>query len=155
MTLADDLRQRGVQVVLVSACLLGVCCRYNRKNAARNDAMALIDRFVCLPICPEQLGGLATPRSAATIESGDGGDVLAGKSRIVNEAGEDVTEAFIRGAEQARRIARQFHAQVAVLKEGSPSCGVDFITRGGERVRGCGVAAVVLRQCGIEVIGIE
>ena len=101
--------------ILVSACLLGICCRYDGRGNPNDAVLSLLNRddITLIPVCPEQLGGLSTPR----IPSERRGE------RVVNRAGEDVTSQFIRGAEEALRIAKLYGCQVAVLKERSPSCG--------------------------------
>jgi len=79
---------------------------------------------IWLPVCPEQLGGLPTPREAADISGGDGYDVLAGKARVMTKSGTDLTEAFIRGAQQVLFIALSQNIDRAYLKARSPSCGL-------------------------------
>jgi len=107
-----------------------------------------------VPVCPEQLGGLSTPRPPATIFGGDGRDVLSGRARLRNDRDEDVTEAFLRGAREALGIARACGAAVALLKDQSPSCGC--ITRYCDRPGGgMGVTAALLDAEGIRVLEIQ
>jgi uncharacterized protein YbbK (DUF523 family) len=106
-----------------------------------------------MPICPEQLGGLPTPRAPAQIERGAGADVLEGRARVTDAAGADVTEAFVRGAHETLRLCRGLHIERMILKANSPSCGAGAIRRGSERVAGDGVTAALLRREGIEVVG--
>ncbi len=101
--------------------------------------------------CPECLGGLPVPRSSAEIVGGDGRDVIKGKARVVNAAGQDVTAAFLRGARRTAEIVRKAGAAHAILKSKSPSCGISCIRRGSRTVRGCGVTAALLMQNGIKV----
>ena len=135
-----DKRER----VLVSACLLGVSCRYDGVGKALPGIEGLLARCEAIPVCPEQLGGLPTPRVPS--ERRD--------SRVVNREGADVTEAFRRGAAQALEIARLYGARFAVLKARSPSCGSREIYDGsftGRTVPGEGITAQTLREAGIAV----
>ena len=134
--------------ILVSACLLGICCRYDGRGNPYDAVLSLLNRddITLIPVCPEQLGGMSTPR----IPSERRGE------RVVNRAGEDVTSQFIRGAEEALRIAKLYGCQVAVLKERSPSCGCGRIYDGtfsGKLTDGDGVTAELLRREGIKVYG--
>lgn len=129
--------------VLVSMCLMGVGCRYDGRDKDI-DLDALMEKAELIPVCPEQLGGLSTPRMPAE-RRGDA---------VVNREGIDVTAAFDRGAEQAARLARRFGAQWALLKARSPSCGVHEIYDGsfsGARIPGMGVAAARLRAMGVRL----
>ena len=127
---------------LVSACLVGLCTRYDGQTKANPDCLAQIKTTNWVPICPEQLGGLPTPREAADIIGGDGKDVLAGKARVVTKSGIDLTAEFIRGAEQVLQIAQLQHPSMAFLKARSPSCAVSGKI---------GVTAALLQASGIEV----
>lgn len=123
--------------VLVSLCLTGAACRYDGRDNGI-DLRALMDRAELIPVCPEQLGGLSTPRTPAE-RRGD---------RIVTRDGADVTAAFIRGAEQAALLAEKFGTHYALLKARSPSCGVHEIYDGsfsGVKVPGMGVTAESLK----------
>ena len=142
--------------VLVSACLLGEKVRYNGADAASGSRILsgwrAEDRIV--PFCPEVAGGLGVPRPAAEIRGGDGNGVLDGTGRVVTRTGDDVTGAFLRGAELAWREAAAHGARLAVLKEGSPSCGSGFVYDGSFSVRrqaGRGVTAALLERNGIRV----
>ena len=141
--------------VLVSACLLGINCKYNGEN---NVCKKVFDISGVIPVCPEQLGGLATPRLPSEILHGDGHDVLNGSARVFNTAGEDVTNNFIRGAQLTLMIARLTGAEKAVLKARSPSCGSGVICNGtfsGKTCPGDGTAAAILKQNGIDVLSEE
>lgn len=132
--------------VLVSACLLGRCCRYDGTGKEIPELIRLGERFRLVPVCPECLGGLPTPRPPAERQGG----------RVVNREGDDVTEVYCRGAEQALRIAREQGCTAAVLKERSPSCGAGQIYDGTFRhtlTAGDGVTAELLRKNGIIVVG--
>ncbi len=108
-------------VVLVSACLAGVRCRYDGGACPDPAVVDLVRRGRALPVCPEQLGGLPTPRRPAEIRGGAGADVLEGRARVVTASGADVTDAFLRGAEETLRLARLSGAEGAILKARSPS----------------------------------
>lgn len=127
--------------VLVSLCLTGAACRYDGRDNGI-DLRALMDRAELIPVCPEQLGGLSTPRIPAERRG----------ARIVTREGADVTAAFIRGAEQAALLAEKFGARYALLKARSPSCGVREIYDGsfsGVKVPGMGVTAESLKAMGL------
>ncbi len=141
-------------MIAVSACLLGVNCRYNGGNSLREELLEGGRAY--LPLCPEQLGGLSTPRPPAEIEEGDGRDVLEGRTRVVTVEGHrDVTESFLRGAREALDLIERLSVREAILKEGSPSCGVRRIVRGGRDVAGMGVTTALLREKGVRVTGME
>ncbi len=140
---------------LVSACLLGLPCAYDSQGRAVGDLLALAAHGQVVPICPEVAGGLAIPRPTAEIVGGDGGDVLDGHARVMTIAGDDVTAAFLRGAERALAVARQHGIATAILKQRSPSCGSACIydgTHGGTLKAGQGVTAALLRRHGVEVL---
>lgn len=141
--------------ILVSACLAGVRCRYHGGSSCSERIRALVEEGKAIPVCPEELGGLSTPRPRAEVEMGDGTDVLAGRARVLDEHGRDVTAQFSRGAKAALHEALRSGARKAILKERSPSCGSAWIYRGGKLVRGMGVTAALLTQHGITVEGTE
>ena len=132
--------------LLVSACLLGVGCRYDGKSNQLPQYKRLLKEHTCIPVCPEQLGGLPTPRCPA--------ERLGGK--IVTEDGRDVTEQFLRGTAEALRLCDLYHCKAALLKERSPSCGSGQIYDGsfsGTLTDGWGTAAALLRERGVCVVG--
>ena len=143
--------------VLVSACLLGRECRYDGGSNADRTLLDELRRQGRTPIafCPEEEGGLSTPRPPAWIESGDAGNVLDGRGRMVTVDGDDVTAQFVAGAERALATCRAHGIRRAYLKERSPSCGVSRTHVAGEAVDGRGVTAEHLTRAGIEVRGIE
>jgi uncharacterized protein YbbK (DUF523 family) len=106
--------------VLVSACLLGVSCRYDGSHAWCPEVFDELWRSHFIPVCPEQLGGLGTPRPPAVLDGGGGADVLEGKARVLTGEGEDVTPAFLKGAEEVLRLARLAKAKKAILKDRRP-----------------------------------
>ena len=128
--------------VLVSACFLGIPCRWHGRRPKRRDKLIarLKKRYVLVPVCPEQLGGMPTPRTGETL-CATGAEVLDGGARIVApETGEDVTHFHVNGAEYTLEIARIVGARRAYLKGGSPSCDRE------------GVAGEVLRRAGVTVV---
>ena len=132
--------------ILVSACLLGVRCRYDGGSKPQEPLLRLMEKYTLIPVCPEQLGGLSTPRLPS--------ERIA--DRVVMNDGTDVTEAYRRGAEEVLRLARLFGCRLAVLKERSPSCGSGTIYDGsfsGRLTGGDGVTAALLRENGIAVYG--
>lgn len=142
--------------ILVSACLVGVRCRYDGQERPSPGVLRLFEEGRAVAVCPEELGGLGTPRPAAGLEGGGGADVWQGRARVVNRLGVDVTEAFQRGAREALRQARECGAKLAILKQHSPSCGVGSAgSVDGTRIPADGVAAALLRGEGIQVISDE
>jgi len=135
----------------ISACLLGVACRYDGRSKACAEALRIASSEPLLPICPEQLGGLATPRSAARIHGGDGSDVLAGRARVIDARGVDVSDSFLRGAHEVLRLCRVCGIGAVLLKARSPSCGLGRIHGEGGLIDGDGVTAALLKQHGIAV----
>lgn len=142
--------------VFVSACLLGRACRYDcRHNLDDQLLRELAGRGEqAVPFCPEEEGGLGTPRPPAWIR-GSADTVLDGGGRVVTEDDVDVTEGFLRGAELALRTCREHGIRRAYLKERSPSCGVRQTHVEGRLVEGSGVTAELLRRARIETIGVE
>lgn len=111
-------------IILVSACLVGIACRYDGETIDPRQCLAELARrgAVWIPFCPEQLGGLPTPRPAASINNGDGEDVWNGESKVLTGTGADLTEQFLHGARQVLAIAEQQQASTVFLKARSPSC---------------------------------
>jgi uncharacterized protein YbbK (DUF523 family) len=140
---------------LVSACLLGRSCRYDGRHNRDSELERELERLglVALPYCPEEEGGLSTPRSPAWIEAQGAEAVLDGEDRVVSEAGAEVTAAFLRGARGALEACRAAGIRLAFLKERSPSCGVCSTHVAGQLRSGPGVTAALLRRHGIEVRG--
>ena len=132
------------QAILVSACLLGVCCRYDGASKPNGDVIKLREKYVLIPICPEVDGGLPTPRTPSE-RVGD---------KVLMRDGTDVTVNYRNGAEMALERARSFGCTAAVLKARSPSCGKGVIYDGsfsGSLTDRDGVAAELLKNNGIEV----
>ena len=143
--------------VLVSACLVGRVCRYDgTHNADELLKQRLEEEGVeVVPFCPEEHGGLGTPRPPAWIEAEGGAAVLSGRSRVTTEAGRDVTGEFRAGAEGAAELCRRREIRRAFLKECSPSCGVAQTHVAGNRCDGPGVTTARLRLDGVAVEGVE
>ncbi|MFQ5861578.1 MAG: DUF523 domain-containing protein [Candidatus Brocadiales bacterium] len=139
------------KMILISGCLVGLECRYDGSTEKKDSLLASLKGANLLPFCPEQMGGLSTPRPRAEIIGGDGHDVLAHKARVISEEGEDITEPFIRGATESMKLVRLFNITEAYLKGKSPSCGLGTILRNGHQVKGNGVCAALLSQNGIKI----
>ena len=132
--------------VLVSACLLGIGCRYDGKHKANEEVLRLREKYNLIPVCPEVFGGLPTPR----VPSERVGD------KVMMRDGHDVTDNYRRGAEEALRLCRIYDVKLAILKERSPSCGKNEIYDGsfsGTLTQRDGVTAELLKSEGINVVG--
>lgn len=146
-----------MESILVSACLLGEKVHYNRgdKRCDNPILQAWLREGRVVPFCPEVAGGLATPRVPAEIADGAGGmEVLPGKARVMDVTGRDVTAPYRQGAEQALGLVCSRRIRIAILKDGSPSCGTSFTYDGsfsGKKVAQPGVSAARLREEGIQV----
>lgn len=139
---------------LISACLCGVNCKYNGLNNYNEICDKLFTSGKAILVCPEQLGGLSTPRVPSEIK-GNSSDILNGTATVINKFGEDVTTEFIKGAQETLNIAKKLNIKKAILKEGSPSCGVNYIYDGnfnGTKICGMGVTAKLLKDSSVEVI---
>lgn len=145
-------------MILVSACLLGLNTKYDGKT----NADALIQKYCSLgkfiPVCPEQLGGLPTPREPVEIINGTGQEVLLGYCSAQGENGQEVTSQFILGANEVLKIVKMVTVTAAILKECSPSCGVNYIYDGNfehRKIPGQGVTSALLKQHSIPVYSEE
>ena len=131
--------------ILVSACLAGVNCKYTGGNNANEKIIKLIEEGNAILVCPEQLGGLTTPRESAE----------RCNDKVITESGEDVTQGFAKGAEEVLALAKTFTIKKAILKSKSPSCGCGKIYDGTfthTLIDGDGITAELLKRNGIEVI---
>ena len=133
----------SLSTYLVSACLVGLCTRYDGKILENPACISKLQKTFWVPVCPEQLGGLPTPREAADICGGDGADVLAGTAKVLTKSGADLTNQFIRGAKQVLYLARAQNVQAVYLKARSPSCAVSGKI---------GVTAAMLRAAGFQLV---
>jgi uncharacterized protein YbbK (DUF523 family) len=141
--------------VLVSACLIGIRSRFDGTQMMRRGFIQRLKESLIVPVCPEQLGGLPTPRRRAEIIGGNGNDVLRCRARVIDEAGEDVTQQFLKGAREVLRVVRINKIKKAYLKENSPSCGTTHFNGKKKRQLGPGVTNALLTREGIEVIGVD
>jgi len=144
--------------ILVSACLLGERVRHHGGHAAcEHPVLVRWQREGRLiPFCPEVAGGLPTPRLAAEVVGGDGPAVLTGAARVLDVSRQDVTERFLSGARAGLGVAAANDVRLAILKDGSPSCGSTFVHDGtfsGVHRKGQGVTAALLSGAGIRVFG--
>ncbi len=128
---------------LVSACLVGLCTRYDSTIKANATCLDFLKGHTYIPICPEQLGGLPTPRPAADITNDDGFAVLQGEASVCTKDGSNVTSLFMQGAKQVLQIAQSQTVTAICLKSKSPSCAV----------HGCiGVTAALLSKHGFTLL---
>ncbi|MEI5992248.1 DUF523 domain-containing protein [Enterococcus crotali] len=139
----------------ISACLGGVCCRYDGQAKEITALKKLIDNGKAIVVCPEVLGGLPIPREPAEIKGGDGFDVWNDKAKVLTETGEDMTESFKQGAIIAYQKLIEHNITTIILKENSPSCGSKSIYDGtfsGNHRDGAGVATAYFISQGLVVI---
>ena len=132
--------------ILISACLMGINCRYNGKSEKINELEELKNKYNLIPVCPEIYGGLKTPRNPSEIVN----------NRVVTNSGEDVTKEYKKGAEEILRFAKFYDCKYAILKERSPSCGYGKIYDGtftGTLIDGDGITARLLKEHGIKITG--
>lgn len=143
---------------LVSACLLGIECRWNGKSKPNDILIKKFQEGELIPVCPEQLGGLPTPRMPSEVVNGSGKRVIEGKNIVVDKEGIDVTGGFVKGAKEALKIARLAGATEFIAADKSPSCGKGRTYDGsfsGKLVRGDGVTAAIFKKNGIKVINVK
>jgi len=143
--------------ILVSSCLLGQRIRFNGLDAPSDKK--ILSRWRAegrlVQYCPELAAGFPVPRPPAETVGGDGKMVLLGQARVFEDTGADVTGQFIKGAKKALDIARKTGVRIAILTDGSPSCGSSYVYDGrfsGETVPGQGVTAALLEQNGVHVL---
>lgn len=142
-------------IYMVSACLVGINCRYDGANSFSETVAAFLEGRQFMPVCPELLAGLGVPRVPCRFSGGDGQAVVAGRARVVDEADNDLTEPFLIGANRALVIVRQRSITSAILNERSPSCGVREVHIGREKVPGMGVMTALLAGHGVRVMSDE
>ena len=135
----------GMEKILISACLIGDKTRYDGKSNYNPLVKELLEKYELVPFCSEVEGGLSVPRKPSEIV----------KDKVINIDGKDVTRNYLKGAELALNICKYLHIKVAILKDGSPACGVHQIHDGkfsGKKIKGMGITASLLAQNGIKVI---
>ena len=145
------------RTILVSACLLGLNTRYNAIPRRDEPTLAWLktQKLTPVPVCPEQLAGLPTPRPPCQFTTGDGNAILDGGGGLCSGVGEDLGAAFSRGAAATLEIARLSGSDRALLKERSPSCGRHFVHCADQLVPGQGVACALLLRAGLTVLSEE
>lgn len=139
-------------MIFVSSCLVGINCKYSGGNNYNQKVFDLVKEGKAIPICPEQLGGLQTPRNPAEIK------IIDGKKHVIDDKNKDVTENFEKGAKEVLELAKKLNIEKAILQARSPSCGVGKIYSGnfdGKLIQGNGILAELFIENGIEVINSE
>ncbi|WP_294358114.1 DUF523 domain-containing protein [uncultured Clostridium sp.] len=142
---------------LVSMCLCGVNCKYSGGNNYDETVLKIVNEGDAIPVCPEIMGGLDTPRVPHEIVGGDGFDVLEGRAKVISKDGDDNTVAFIAGAEKVLEIAKKLNVKEVIFKSKSPSCGNGKIYDGsfsGTLIDGVGVTTALMIKNGIRVSSI-
>lgn len=139
-------------MILVSACLAGINCKYNGGNNYNEKIFEMVKNGKAIPVCAEQLGGLTTPRIPVEMK------IIDGKKHAINKEGQDVTEQFEKGAREILELAKKLDIKQAILQPRSPSCGVGKIYSGnfdGKLIDGNGFLAELLLENGIEVLSVD
>lgn len=147
-----------ILLIIVSACLANLPCKYNGGYNTNPLITRWVEEGKAIPVCPEVLGGLPTPREPNEIAGGDGFDVVDGRARVMTKSGRDCTKEFLEGAQKVLEIARTNEVTSAVLKQRSPSCGSSAIYNGGfcgKTIAGMGVLAALLTRAGLKVYSEE
>ncbi|WP_321370746.1 DUF523 domain-containing protein [uncultured Desulfuromusa sp.] len=139
--------------ILVSSCLLGLKTRYDGTD---NYSQAVVDfiknnQLTPIPVCPEQLAGLSTPRPKCWFSIGDGDSVLDASGKLIDEHGEDLTSVFLHGARECLKIVEMTNCKHAILQQRSPSCGSQSIYLNEKLVQGVGITTAMLKKSGIKV----
>ncbi|SCH99840.1 MULTISPECIES: DUF523 domain-containing protein [unclassified Romboutsia] len=140
-------------MIIVSACLLGINCKYNNLNNDNQKVREYLNGKEFVIACPEQLGGLSTPRNPSEIINISKQEVS--RCKVISNKGEDVTENFVKGAKETLKIAKLYNCKEAIMKDGSPSCGSKYIYDGsftGKKILGEGITSALLRKNNIKVI---
>ena len=139
-----------MQNVLISACLLGVDCKYNGSNNKLDDEIihSLKEKYNLIPVCPEIMGGMPTPRNPIEIKDG----------KVFDYDGEEFTKEFEKGSEEVLKLAKLYNSSIAILKENSPSCGSNYIYDGTfnhQKIKGMGFTAQKLSKENIKLFNEE
>ena len=140
---------------LISACLCGVNCKYNGLNNYNEICDKLLASGKAILVCPEQLGGLPTPRIPSEIIGESSSILNDNNGLVIDKNGNDVTPQFVKGAKETLQIAKKLNIKKAILKDGSPSCGVNYIYDGnfnGTKIKGMGLTAQLLKESSIDII---
>jgi len=135
-------------MILISACLLGINCKYSGENNKIKGLEELLKKEILIPVCPEQLGGLETPRKPSEIITKNS------IKYVVDKNGNDVTSQFLKGAEETLKIVNMYNIKEAILKSNSPSCGCGSIYDGtfsGKIVKGDGITSALLKSKNIKI----
>lgn len=142
-------------MIMVSACLMGINCKYNGESNHNESVAAFLSGKPYVLVCPETMGTLKVPRPPCEIKGGDGFSVLDARARVVTVSDIDVTNEFVRGAFSCLELAKMNHITQAILKARSPSCGCGMIYDGSfsnRLIDGDGVTAALLKQHGVQAI---
>ncbi len=155
--MSENLESPNNEPIMVSACLLGIKCTYNCEIRKSEEVVKLAQRKILIPFCPEQLGGMKTPRVGMSIVEGSGEDVLDLETKVLNEENKDITSHFLMGAEESMKYVTLFKVKTAIMRDKSPSCGVYHIYNrkiGEEKylVSGRGVSTAQLKRHGLKII---
>lgn len=145
-------------MIIISACLCGVNCKYNGKNNLKKGVEKLLKKGILIPVCPEQLGGMKTPRDPHEIVNCTALEILQGQGKILSIKGKDSTDKFVKGAYETLKIAKDLGATEAILKSNSPSCGFGTIYDGsfsGKKIKGNGITAELLKRENIKIYNEE
>lgn len=144
-----------MEKILVSACLLGLKTRYDGTDEMDERLKEFAHEYTLIPVCPEILGGLSIPREPATMEKGDAALFWKHKGRVVFQDGRDVSDNFRMGAEITVAFAKILGISQAILKEGSPSCGICETNVLFNRTEGMGITAFLLRELGCRIDSVD
>lgn len=141
------------QMIIVSACLAGFNTRYDCTNCGHPEIIELVASGKAIPLCPEQLGGLPTPRPAISFINGDGYELIKETTavRAIGTDGVDYSKNLINGSIETLRIAKMFNIKKAILKDGSPSCGAFKVWVNSQKIKGCGITTAILKKNGIMI----
>lgn len=140
-------------MIIISSCLCGINCKYNGENNFNKKLLEMVNNGEATPVCPEQLGGLKTPRVPAEITKDENGNI-----KVITKDGKDVTEEYNLGAKRALEIAKILGAKKAIMQRRSPSCGYKKIYDGSfskNLVDGNGITVDLFLKNGIEVVSDE
>lgn len=145
--------QKDKEIILVSACLIGVPCRYNGTSALNEKLLEELREEVILAICPEVISGLGIPRIPFELPSLNYEKIIEGKEKILNKDNKDITDSILKGLFEIIEIVKLMRVKKAYLKEKSPCCGVSYIYINGIKKNGMGIFTYLLTKNGIKVFG--